>query len=140
MSRRFQFSMRLLLVWIAVIATAAWGATSKSNLVAAISLNVVALLFCSLTIIAAIVTTGKSSAFWIGAAIPAAAGAALAVLDYYTCLGTFSNPPDWKLGAEYLASQLRTGLPPIWCLAILNAILCVLIHWLAWPQPAKRCS
>lgn len=138
-TQRFQFSIRLLLVWTAVIATAAWGGTSKSNLVAAIALNAMAFLPCSLAIVAATLTIGKSRTFWIGAAIPAGTGGLFALLHYYVFLeGSFCNPPSWALAVEYLATQLRAGLPPIWCLAIFNGLLCAAVHWLVWPQPSEQ--
>jgi hypothetical protein len=34
--------------------------------------------------------------------------------------------------------SLRVAILSGWCLAPINGLLCVLIHWLIWPRPPEN--
>jgi hypothetical protein len=35
------------------------------------------------------------------------------------------------------ANALRFCLPLLWCFALVNGLLCVVVHWLIWPRPPE---
>lgn len=132
-SNRLQFSIRHILVATAVAATAVGLTVTADNLVAAVGLNLLGALLCSLAIVAGVMTTGKVRTFWIGAAIGAFAGVVYAALVF----GSAKSLPRGFGLADTLDScgpALRGGLPPVWCLALANGLLSVFLHALIWPQ------
>lgn len=131
MAARFQFSIRLLLVATAAVAGAVAAISAEPSWQSLAGLECLTMFFATASVVAMRRTCGKVQTFWIGSAV----GFSVAVVCAGHVLPWFvpyqkgvdvAELRDYSAGA---AQSLRLVLPAIWCMALVNGILAVLLQW-----------
>ncbi|HWB14571.1 MAG TPA: hypothetical protein VG826_35430 [Pirellulales bacterium] len=129
MSRRFQFSIRFLLLVTVGIAAGTAAVRAEPSAKSALAVECLTVAFATVAIVGVKETCGKLRTFWIGTAIvlgPLAIYAVQKSIFPLACvlkttehIGTFD-------GHNYVW--------PLWCLAPANGVLAVFIQWLFSPN------
>lgn len=136
MSGAFQFSIRLLLVATACIALAVAAISAKPSWPSMFALELLSVGFATISIDAAIGTTGKVRSFWIGVSVPNVLAAVLAVMAICVCYPVL----DFKVSHQFFEAVvdfIRFGIVPFWLFAPLNGVLVLLLKWVALSSPPR---
>lgn len=126
-----QFSIRTMLVATAAVAAAMAAYRAEHTWQGRLAINGLTVLSATLAILAAIQTSGKLRAFWVGSALVLIITAARA-FEELDELGWFLS------GAPNLQSETIAWM--FWCAAPVNGLLAALLHWLIWPRPPESRS
>lgn len=130
-----QFSVRSLMVATAAVAAAVAALVAEPSWASLAAMLELSTLFAALAVVFGVRSNGRAKVFWIGAAVPAGLAA------IYACWqlgGVVYGWIDFQMLHEkpnhIHVGSARIGLTVLWCLAPINGLLCVVIHWLIWPK------
>ncbi len=112
-----QFSIRFLLVLTAAVGIGV--STVRESREAAWAMNCLTVLFATGAIVAVVQSPGKMRTFWIGTTFPLALAAFWAIAEIMDPQQYHTHLPCWK----------------VWCLAPINGLFAVALHWLFTPRP-----
>jgi hypothetical protein len=130
MRRRFQFSIRFLLVATVAVAAGAAAIRAKPSVKSGMAIECLTLAFSTAAAVGAILTNRKSRTFWIGAAlvlVPASFLGAHNFMLYGACILLGTDPGTIGFVGEHHKWIL-------WSAALLNGLFAVLLHWLFAPN------
>jgi hypothetical protein len=126
---RLQFSIRFLLVATVAVAVGVAAYRAEPTLKTVLAVNGLAVVYATGALVGAVLTTDKMRVFWVGASAMLIYGVAIAGLS------------TWQVShLSFDASLPRAFAGPsrhlflIWCVAPINGLFAVFLHWIFSPH------